>query len=130
MTSHIQIDGLQNVNYLRSRYLFSLHEEFIYNLYSNDHFVSIGDWRYTVSVRYRAVPKRDGTEKKRGRAGRYGAVWGGYTALPCPWENDTSSDNAFYRISLFALNTINKDFNKLINCWTLVLIFLILLLLS
>ena len=43
MTSHIQIDNLQNVNCLRSRYLFSLHEEFIYNLYTNDHFVSIGD---------------------------------------------------------------------------------------
>ena len=38
---YVQFDDLWNVDCLSSRYLFCLHEEFAYNLYSSDQYVYI-----------------------------------------------------------------------------------------
>ena len=131
MTLHIQIDDLQNVNYLRSRHLLSLHEEFIYIvctvmiiLYPSE----------TAGTRYQygTVPYQDEMVLRKKEVGLDGTVR--YeVAIPHSrviWKNNTSSDNTFYRIFLFLLNTKTKELNKLTICSTVVLIFLILLLLS
>ena len=88
----------------------------------------------TAGTRYQygTVPYQDEIALRKKEVGLEGTV---LCEAPLPhshvlWKNNTSSDNTFYRISLFLLNTKNKELNKLTNCSTVVLIFLMLLLLS
>ena len=81
---------------------------------------------------YGTVPYQDEMVLRKKEVGLDGMV---LCEVPLPhsrviWKNNTSSDNTFCRIFLFALNTKNKELNKLTICSAVVLIFLILLLLS
>ena len=43
MASYVQFDDFSNVDSIHCRYLFYLHEELVYNLYSSNHCIFINE---------------------------------------------------------------------------------------